>query len=591
MIETPDAHAADSSPARVLVVQADPDEAARTRAVLEGCASIRFETEHVGCFEEAALRLKDQAFDAVLLDVCLPDTGGEETLLRARVLAWSVPLVVIIEANQEELAFKSLRLGAQDFVVKQSWDALSLVRTLRSAMERHRLVAELTASRRREYLRATHDGLTGLPNRAYFQDQLGRLLAYASRHGKSLALLFIDLNRFKNINDSMGHQVGDEILKIAGERLSATVRRSDLAARLGGDEFVAVAQDVSRERDPATVARKILTALAEPCTVQGRRYWITGSVGIAVFPRDGNDGETLIRNADAAMYHAKAQGPSQYRFYAEHLNASVAEALDLENGLHGVLEREELVVHYEPKIEPVSGQLVAAEAIVSWRHPTRGLLEADEFMAVAQESGAIVEMGEWVLRKACEDATRWNRDRSAPIRVAVNVVSTQLRKKGFAEMVSRLLKETGSDPRWLEIEVSEDSIVESPGTVRATLKLLLNLGVSPLVDHFRTGLSSLLEFGRVPVVGVKLHRSLVAGIGSGPANDVVTKALIDVGKGFGLAVSAEGVESTQQLEFLRAQGCRAVQGPLLGRPLHADEVGSQAPVVPEVSGGDGPQGG
>ncbi len=555
---------------RILLVGDDAAEGKRLRQLLESCDDTRFQTHAARGFEEAARRIKDELFDAVLLDLSLPDAWGEETLVRARVMAWTVPVIVLVGSDQEDLAFKALRYGAQDFLIKHESDRMTVLRTLRSAIERHRLLSELTLARRREYFLANHDGLTGLPNRAYFQDQLGRVLAYASRNDKQLAILFIDLNDFKRINDDLGHHVGDEILKAVGERVANTVRRSDLSARLGGDEFVVVAQDVLREGDPAVVAEKLVSALARPYLVGGQELSLSASIGIAVFPRDGRNAATLIRHADAAMYRAKAAGPSQYRFHLDEGHDPVArDPAGLRDDLEGALGRKEMVVHYERRVHSATGQLLAVEALLRWRHPRRGLLDAEEFMPAAQGSGVLLQIGEWLLRRACEDAMRWSEVVSRGVRVAVSVSLRQLRQKNFVATLKGCLRDSGLDARRLEIGISENGVNDEPGVLRTTLELLRKLGVRVWIDDFGAGRFSLLDLEGTGAVGVKLDRSIVAGLGCDASKERVAEALIALARRLDLEVGAAGVESAEQLALLRRYGCELVQGALFGEPVPA----------------------
>ena len=336
-------------PVRLLLVEDDPADAEHLREILTGFGEVNFEIEQASHVEEGLQMLRDGEFQALLLDLSLEEGDGLDTLLRAKVAAASVPIIVMTSRGDEVQALKALRVGAQDYLVKGEFEPRLVVRTVLYAVERHRILTDLALARQREHYIATHDGLTGLPNRAAFMDQLHRSIAYAARNQTQLSLLFVDVDRFKNLNDNMGHQVGDELLRIVSNRLQEVVRRSDMLGRLGGDEFVVLLLDVQRDHDPARVAQKILDMLSRPCTLNGREYRGTASVGIAVYPTDGMSADVLVKNADMAMYDAKSKGRNRYSYYAKDMDDHVATSLDMENALRVALERHSLLVHYQPQ--------------------------------------------------------------------------------------------------------------------------------------------------------------------------------------------------------------------------------------------------
>jgi diguanylate cyclase (GGDEF)-like protein len=560
----------DAQAIRVLIVEDDAADARSLRVLLQSAPEVRIQVSEAQSVEEGLRRLRDERFSAVLLDLSLEEGQGLEALSRARIAAATVPIIVMASQDDEDLAVRALRFGAQDYLVKGVSDPQLVVRTVRHAVERHRIVTDLLAARQREHYLAMHDSLTGLANRNAFLDHLRRQLGYASRHGKRLAVLFLDLDRFKSINDTLGHPVGDDLLKAVADRLGRSLRQTDLVARLGGDEFLIALQDVARDHDPARVAAKLVSVLAQPCRVGDRDYRVSASIGIAVFPRDGADADVLIRNADTAMYHAKAERGRGFSYYADGMNEIVSERLDLEQGLREAVERERFVLHYQPQIDVRTGEILGAEALLRWRDPIRGLIPPAVFIPMAEETGMVMPIGRFALERACADAVGW-RTRS-PLRVAVNVSSKQLVEPDFADLVARVLRETGLAPERLQIEITESSILEQRGPTLATLQSLRRLGCGVVIDDFGTGYAALTALRWLPANGLKLDRSFVGNLITEPADATIAAGLVAISHGLGLEVTAEGVETPEQLAFLRAHGCRIAQGYLLAKPTPAEEL-------------------
>ena len=571
----------DAAPIRVLVVEDDPSDAAWLRTLLESSHEAVFEVAQAGNVEDGLRRLRDESFQAVLLDLSLEEGQGLAALARARIAAATVPIIAMAAQRDEHLAIRALRFGAQDYLVKRVSDEQGIIRTLRHAVERHHILTDLATARQREHYLAMHDALTGLPNRSSFLDQLRRTLHYATRHDKQLAVLFLDLNRFKSINDTLGHPVGDDLLKVIADRLTHSLRQSDLLARFGGDEFLIALPDVERDHDAARVAQKLSDVLAKPCELGGREYRISASIGIALFPRDGADIDVLIRNADTAMYNAKTEPGTGYSYYSEGMNDAVAERLDLEHGLREAIELERFVLHYQPQVDARSGALIGAEALVRWRDPIRGLIPPNAFVPMAEETGMVAAIGKWVLGSACADAAMW-RSR-APLRVAVNVSSKQLVDPEFADYVARTLRETGLAPERLQIEITESSVLEQRGPTLATLQALRRLGCGVVIDDFGTGYAALTALKWLPAVGLKIDRSFVTNLGAehrDRTDATIASGLISIAQGLGLEVMAEGVETVPQLEFLRGRGCHLIQGYLLAKPLPREEFQSEIDRAP-----------
>jgi len=414
---------------------------------------------------------------------------------------------------------------------------------------------------------AHHDPLTGLPNRLLFHDRLGHALSRADRDGSKLAVLFIDLDRFKHINDSLGHLAGDGLLQEVARRLTSAVRREDTVARMGGDEFTLLLEDLRRPEDAAVLARKLLEALGDPYAIAGRELFVTASVGISLYPRDGRSAEDLVRNADAAMYQAKDAGRNGYHFYTPELTAAALQRVHLEADLRRALGRGELVVHYQPQIELGSGRLIGAEALVRWRHPEQGLLAPDRFIHLAEDTGLIIELGELVLRAACRQAMDWLASGVPIERVAVNVSAQQVQRSDFVGTVRDVLADTGLPPRHLELEVTETFIMGQAEEGIRALHQLREMGVRLAVDDFGTGYSSLGYLKRLPIHMLKIDRSFVSELHGDSEDLAIAKAVIALGRTLGLQVIAEGVEHDDQAGLLLAEGCHYAQGYLFGRPV------------------------
>lgn len=418
---------------------------------------------------------------------------------------------------------------------------------------------------------ANHDSLTDLPNRNLLRDRIGQAIVFADRYDQVAVIAFLDLDNFKLINDSLGHDAGDQLLKLAAGRLASLLRASDTVARIGGDEFVLVLHFSDGDGMIGQHIQRLLTAIAQPFIINGREVFVTCSVGVSIYPQDGRDGDTLLRNADAAMYRAKEQGKNTFQFYTRELNERVGERLDLESDLRRALERGELAVYYQPQVELASGRIVGAEALVRWRHPSRGAVDPGRFVMIAEETGLIVPIGDWILRTACEQIKAWLGAGLPPLVVAVNLSARQFRQTQLADMVEAVLSETGVDPRFLELELTETVVMHDPKEAEAALRRLKSMGLRVAIDDFGSGYSSLNYLKRFPIDKLKIDGSFVQDLPENGDSAAIVLAVISLGHSLGLRVIAEGVERKSQAAFLRAHGCDEIQGYYYGAPMPAPE--------------------
>jgi diguanylate cyclase (GGDEF)-like protein len=549
----------------VLLVEDNPGDARLIREMLAEEPEAPFRLSSVDRLSRGLEFLTLNETALVLLDLSLPDSHGMETFSRMYAHSPKTPIIVLTGTDDHALALSAVKRGAQDYLVKGKIDRELLQRAMQYAVERKCYQEQLERQ-------ANYDGLTGLPNRQLLHDRLHQAVS-TQRQIHSISVVFIDLDHFKVINDSLGHNSGDEVLRHVAERLRSSVRDGDTVARIGGDEFVLILSDQTKEDVIFRAMKRIISKVSEPIRIGNRELNITCSAGISVHPQDGFDVETLLKNADAAMYRAKANGRNNFQFYTSEMNELVSERLMLEHSLRRALERKEFSLHYQPRVNLRTGAIDAVEALVRWQHPEYGLILPDRFIPIAEETGLIVEIGKWVLQTACAQSRAWQDAGLPPVVVSVNLSARQLWEGGLAVFVAGILAETGIRPEHLEMELTESVVMHDTETVISTLQGLKAAGVRLSIDDFGTGYSSLSYLKRLPIDALKIDGSFVRDIDAGLSVDdgILAQAIISLGHGLHLKVIAEGVESEAQLAFLKLHQCDEVQGFYYSVPLPPEE--------------------
>lgn len=562
---------------RILIV--DDDEIARTVAA-EALESQGYTVYQAASGVQALAMSLELAPDLVLLDVLMPGMSGYEvcTALRQRPNGNDCVIVMATGLDDAESIERSYEAGATDFIAKP----------LNLGLLRHRARYLLRARRDRKLAEeriarmAFYDELTGLPNRAFFTRHLAYVIEHAKRRQSVGAVLSLDLDGFKTVNDTFGHQMGDELLRLTAARLESCLRQGDCItrprgdassentiARFGGDEFVIVLSDLGSMEDAAQVAHRIVRVLSEPFEFNGQDFRIGCSIGIAPYPSGQDTPEILLRNADAAMYHAKRSGGGNCQFYCDEMSRKARAALELESGLRHALERNEFELHYQPKVETTSGRVLGVEALIRWRSPTRGLISPLDFIPLAERTGLIVPIGDWVLRHACFQAQSWSEQGLPELSVAVNVSARQFRDGELPNLVRKALSDSGLQARRLELEITEDTLMDDARQSATVLSELRKIGVRIAIDDFGTGYSSLSYLRNFAVDTIKVDRSFVRDVVGNQDSAAITAAILAMTQSLRLEAVAEGVETTEQVEFLLQHGCPILQGFLFSRPLPA----------------------
>jgi diguanylate cyclase (GGDEF)-like protein len=567
---------------KILVADDDTDALAIMSATLEG-AGFQVHTATDGA--DALNRFRTDTFDLVMLDVDMPVLNGYEVCKALRREAGELlPIVMVTGMDDLQSVDSAYRSGATDFIAKPiSWALIA--HRVRYLLRGYQLVIDLKAAEERIRRLAYFDTLTGLPNRQHFGDRLAHTLETAEREACQLAMLCIDLDNFKRINDTLGHGVGDELLRVIASRLREALRTSDSVgrstapvvaeehlSRLGGDEFMILLPDISGVESARTVAERIMCTITQPMRLGQHEVIVTPSIGISMYPADGLDHETLVKNADLAMYHSKRKGPGTISFFDPSMNDGALKRLTVEGRLRNAIANDELSLEFQPQFHLVTGQVCGMEALVRWHNAELGAVPPSEFIPVAEESGLILPIGEWVLRTACTEAKTW-RDKGLPaVRIAVNVSGLQLSQRGFAALVRAVLQETGLPPELLEIEITESVVMQNEAWTELVLKDLKTIGVDIAIDDFGTGYSSFARLREYPIDRLKIDRSFVRHIHDNTEDHAIASAIIAMATTLKIEVVAEGVEDFAQLMILQEEHCTFAQGFLLSRPLPSAEA-------------------
>jgi diguanylate cyclase (GGDEF)-like protein len=556
----------DATRYRLIALGGDPEDHETLRALVEAARSV-----------DLALLPPSAAPEPGAVDAVVAFSGSEPPAVvidRARQAVAGdkgVAIVVVGDVDDEPSACAALEAGASAYLCRAELGTRLLVTTLRGAVAAQRGQARIAELERESRLLATRDGLTSLANRELFHDRLTRALAAARRNGQRMAVLFLDLDNFKLVNDSLGHAAGDRLLQTVASIISSCLRESDTAARLGGDEFGVLLTHLGEEIDADRIAQKILAAIGRPISIHRRSVYCSVSIGIATVPGNGDEADDLLRKADTAMYHAKARGRNRSEFFTEAMNDLVMRRATLETALRTATTDGGLEVHYQPVFDLRRARLVGAEALIRWHHADLGPLPPDEFLPLAEESGLIHEVGDWVLQTACEQAAAWRGQGHDGFRIAVNVSPRQLEDPRFRDTVERALLRSGLPAQHLEIEITERDLVLDDGVMVRALHELKEIGVHLSVDDFGTGYSALSYLKDLPFDLLKIDRTFVSSLLGDPAGATIVEAIVRMAQGLNLTTVAEGVEAHDQLMLLGAYGCHRVQGYLFGAAVSAPE--------------------
>jgi diguanylate cyclase (GGDEF)-like protein len=556
------------------------DDELQIRELLCELLSRNYVCTGVNSAEQALTLLRAEQFDLVLSDVAMGGLSGLEMVPHVLRIAPETVVIMISGGQQIESAVEALRVGAFDYITKP-FDLRHVEAAVRRALE-HRALRE---SKRRyendleEMIKqrtaqvdhlSYHDALTGLPNRILFEDRVAQALLSAQRNRRMLAVMLLDLDRFQTANDTLGPMVGDRVLCDVAERLSLCMRPGDSIARLGSDEFALLLTQLESTEDADNLHQKIVAAFRHPFLCGTHELYLTASKGVSFYPLDGTDTHSLLKNAGAALCQAKEQGGDEYQVYTAEMNAGSLKRLALENSLRRALERDEFILHYQPQADIATRKITGVEALVRWQHPELGVVSPAEFIPLAEETGLMVPLGEWVLRTACAQHRRWQQAGFPQLSMSVNLSLRQFRQSNLPGMVEQVIAETGVDPTCLELELTESAVMMNTENAVTTLRKLRALGIRIAIDDFGTGYSSLNYLKNLPIDTLKIDRSFMRDAATNPVDAAIVQAIITLAHSLNLKVKAEGIETQEQLDFLRQLRCDEIQGYLLSRPLPAE---------------------
>ncbi|MFQ5509473.1 MAG: putative bifunctional diguanylate cyclase/phosphodiesterase [Leptospirillia bacterium] len=544
---------------KVLLVEDHLEDALLVQSMLFLADPDRYNLSHVRSLPDAIARLKKDPCDVVLLDLSLSEFDGLNALSRLHSSVPGIPVVVLVGHREEALGLQAVESGAQDYLLKVPGNSISVAR-IRRAMERNRAQEEVTNLKR-------FDPVTGLPNRLQFLEALDSAIYAADELSSCLTLVLLDIDRFKSINDTLGQEQGDILLKTVSERLVQCAGPKDLVARLGGDEFALLIHGLPSSKAAEARTENVRKAMSGAYKLDGNEVYVTPSIGLSHYPENGRDARSLVRNAESALSSAKSRGRNNLQAFSPEMEAPASERLRLENGLRRALKQDELFLYYQPQVDLESGRITGMEALLRWHHPTLGLISPSRFIRLAEETGLIVPIGEWVLRTACAQAVKWQEKGFGKLRVSVNLSPRQFHENTLTAIVRGILEDTGLDPALLALEITEGVMMEDTRESAAAFAGIKGMGINISIDDFGTGYSSLGYLKRFPVDVLKLDRSFVKEVDTDPGDAAIARAIIALAHGLSVTVIAEGVETREQLDFLKKEGCHGVQGFLLSKPV------------------------
>ena len=554
---------------RLLIIEDNPDDEA---LVLLAIRKGGFNVEHVRVDnrDDLLTALKNRDWDIVLSDYQMPEFNGLAALKIVKQYNKDLPFIVVSGTIGEEVAVEAMRSGAHDYLMKDNLTRLvpAIRRELADADERRALREAQQTLRHQAY----HDILTGLPNRWLLRDRMEQALKYVRQKKSGLAVMFLDLDRFKNINDTLGHMTGDYLLRAVAERVSLILNERDTLARFGGDDFIVMLMDILDAEQAAAAADLLLTALHNPFVLDDKEIYVGASIGIALYPANGDEFDVLIKNAESAMYYAKDQGRNNYQFFSKEIQAATADRFAIENELRGAIRGSELRLYYQPQFTLHDGRITGLEALVRWEHPKRGMTAPDKFIPVAEESGLIIPLGEWVLRQVAEDSVKMRNAGCRLKRLAINLSARQLYHQDTLDMLREIVARGDLGTEALEIEITESGIMQNPEQAVANLNAIRDMGIGIAIDDFGTGYSSLAYLKRFPINILKIDRSFIRDIILDQDDTTIVKTILAMAEALNLRVIAEGIETQEQSDFLADMGCAEGQGYLFARPMSCEDL-------------------
>lgn len=550
---------------KILFIDREYGEYLLIADILSHVRHVQYQLTWCNQLETSLPKILSHDFDVVLLDYYWGDQSARDLLNAARVQACNTPIVVMTDEMETEVDREAIRAGASDYLIKGQIDSELLERTLRYAIERKQTEQHLARL-------AHYDPLTDIPNRILFRDRLEHAIRLAERDNTFFTLMFIDLNGFKQVNDNFGHDAGDAVIRICADRLNNCMRRSDSVARMGGDEFTLLLQNTELNTDVAHIAQKVIDSLSVPSQIGGYEVVVGCSIGIAMYPQAGRDADTLLKNADLAMYKAKQEDGSCYCFFTDAMNQDVRRQLRLESDLRKALKKEQFFLEYQPRVDVSTGKIISLESLLRWNHPENGVLSASEFVAIAEDTGLITAIGYWAIRQACTDLKKLHAIFGNELTMAINLSVRQFKDDRLVQEIATIFAETGIEAGDIELELTETTFMENIDLVSLCMRPLSFFGINFSLDNFGTGSSSFLHLQRLPITAVKIDSHFMAELQRSRSDRRLVSAMITLAKNLGKIVVADGVENEEQKAWLEASGCDHMQGRYFSPPLVIDAI-------------------